>query len=283
MSTRTNNGPLSGPFSRRAGDAIEVSPAVMHLAQTQVRALLESSPSFYELPPERRARPPLARAERNSYGSPTDGALAGLQLARARAAASVAADCASLLAVLAPPPRQGVAAGRLPSSGDAIMSQEVNFKAPASTASQSEPLSDELLVKAALDYHRFPTPGKITVLPTKTMTTQRDLALAYSPGVAAACLAIRDAPIEAANLTTRGNLVAVGRGDEHDRRAGVVVIELVAHAGLIRQHEVVDLGSDERRGAAGTAQDRCNRGGQAGCDVRLLRATHCIPPGRARP
>jgi hypothetical protein len=56
MSTRTNNGPLSGPFSRRAGDAIEVSPAVMHLAQTQVRALLESSPSFYELPPEKRER-----------------------------------------------------------------------------------------------------------------------------------------------------------------------------------------------------------------------------------
>ncbi|MFL4997604.1 MAG: NADP-dependent malic enzyme, partial [Microvirga sp.] len=89
------------------------------------------------------------------------------------------------------------------------MSLEVNFKAPASTASQSESGSDELLNKAALDYHRFPMPGKITVLPTKDMTTQRDLALAYSPGVAAACLAIKDAPIEAANLTTRGNLVAV--------------------------------------------------------------------------
>jgi malate dehydrogenase (oxaloacetate-decarboxylating)(NADP+) len=89
------------------------------------------------------------------------------------------------------------------------MSLEVNFKAPASTASQSESGSDELLIKAALDYHRFPMPGKITVLPTKDMTTQRDLALAYSPGVAAACLAIKDAPIEAANLTTRGNLVAV--------------------------------------------------------------------------
>ncbi|MFL4991327.1 MAG: NADP-dependent malic enzyme, partial [Microvirga sp.] len=89
------------------------------------------------------------------------------------------------------------------------MSQEINFKAPAAGASPSESDADELLGKAALDYHRFPTPGKITVLPTKDMTTQRDLALAYSPGVAAACLAIKDDPLEAANLTSRGNLVAV--------------------------------------------------------------------------
>src|SRR5829696_5402423 len=82
------------------------------------------------------------------------------------------------------------------------MSQEIAFEGPVTDA-------DELLVKAALDYHRFPTPGKITVLPTKDMTTQRDLALAYSPGVAAACLAIKDDPIEASNLTSRGNLVAV--------------------------------------------------------------------------
>src|ERR671920_1846387 len=89
------------------------------------------------------------------------------------------------------------------------MSQEVNFKTSGSKMSPSEPNADELLDKAALDYHRFPTPGKITVLPTKDMTTQRDLALAYSPGVAAACLAIKDDPLEAANLTSRGNLVAV--------------------------------------------------------------------------
>jgi malate dehydrogenase (oxaloacetate-decarboxylating)(NADP+) len=89
------------------------------------------------------------------------------------------------------------------------MNQEVHFKAAGGEVSQAEPNADELLVKAALDYHRFPTPGKITVLPTKDMTTQRDLALAYSPGVAAACLAIQDDPLEAANLTSRGNLVAV--------------------------------------------------------------------------
>ncbi|KQP38623.1 malic enzyme [Methylobacterium sp. Leaf104] len=65
------------------------------------------------------------------------------------------------------------------------------------------------MTRAALDYHRFPTPGKITVQPTKDMSTQRDLALAYSPGVAAACMAIHHDPEEAYSLTSRGNLVAV--------------------------------------------------------------------------
>ena len=63
--------------------------------------------------------------------------------------------------------------------------------------------------KAALDYHRFPTPGKLSVEPTKRMATQRDLALAYSPGVAAACKAIVADPEAARDLTARGNLVAV--------------------------------------------------------------------------
>ena len=62
---------------------------------------------------------------------------------------------------------------------------------------------------AALDYHRYPTPGKISVNPTKAMATQRDLALAYSPGVAEACLAIVADPREAGRLTSRANLVAV--------------------------------------------------------------------------
>ncbi len=62
---------------------------------------------------------------------------------------------------------------------------------------------------AALDYHRLPTPGKISVTPSKPLTTQRDLALAYSPGVAAACEAIARDPAEASTLTSRGNLVAV--------------------------------------------------------------------------
>ncbi|MDR7379023.1 malate dehydrogenase (oxaloacetate-decarboxylating)(NADP+) [Rhodoferax ferrireducens] len=65
------------------------------------------------------------------------------------------------------------------------------------------------LREAALDYHRYPTPGKISVMPTKAMVTQRDLGLAYSPGVAEACLAIVEDPREAGNLTARNNLVAV--------------------------------------------------------------------------
>jgi malate dehydrogenase (oxaloacetate-decarboxylating)(NADP+) len=68
---------------------------------------------------------------------------------------------------------------------------------------------DDTLRKAALDYHRFPKPGKISVAPTKGLLNQRDLALAYSPGVAAACEEIvRDAAAAAA-LTARANLVAV--------------------------------------------------------------------------
>jgi malate dehydrogenase (oxaloacetate-decarboxylating)(NADP+) len=68
---------------------------------------------------------------------------------------------------------------------------------------------DKDLVSAALEYHRHPTPGKISVVPTKALTNQRDLALAYSPGVAAACDAIVANPVEAASLTSRGNLVGV--------------------------------------------------------------------------
>lgn len=70
-------------------------------------------------------------------------------------------------------------------------------------------MSDESLKEMALDYHRFPTPGKLEVTATKPLSNQRDLALAYSPGVAAACDAIAEDPAEAANLTGRQNLVAV--------------------------------------------------------------------------
>jgi malate dehydrogenase (oxaloacetate-decarboxylating)(NADP+) len=62
---------------------------------------------------------------------------------------------------------------------------------------------------AALDYHRLSPPGKIRVTATKPMVTQRDLALAYSPGVAYACEAIVEDPNQASSLTARGNLVAV--------------------------------------------------------------------------
>ncbi|HJV05877.1 MAG TPA: NADP-dependent malic enzyme [Chromobacteriaceae bacterium] len=68
---------------------------------------------------------------------------------------------------------------------------------------------DEQLRQSALEYHQYPNPGKIQVAPTKPLATQRDLALAYSPGVAAACDAIVEDPLNAYKYTARGNLVAV--------------------------------------------------------------------------
>ncbi len=68
---------------------------------------------------------------------------------------------------------------------------------------------DDDFRRAALDYHRLPRPGKLAIEATKRMATQRDLALAYSPGVAAACEAIVANPDDAYTYTARGNLVAV--------------------------------------------------------------------------
>jgi len=65
------------------------------------------------------------------------------------------------------------------------------------------------LRRAALEYHEFPTPGKVAIAATKQMVNQRDLALAYSPGVAAACEEIVADPANAWRYTSRGNLVAV--------------------------------------------------------------------------
>jgi malate dehydrogenase (oxaloacetate-decarboxylating)(NADP+) len=65
------------------------------------------------------------------------------------------------------------------------------------------------LRQAALEYHEFPTPGKVSVTPTKQLSNQRDLSLAYSPGVAAACEEIVADPANAFRYTSRGNLVAV--------------------------------------------------------------------------
>ena len=70
-------------------------------------------------------------------------------------------------------------------------------------------MTDDTLKQAALEYHRKCPPGKIKIAPTKPMLTQRDLALAYSPGVAHACEAIVADPNQASQLTARGNLVAV--------------------------------------------------------------------------
>ena len=70
-------------------------------------------------------------------------------------------------------------------------------------------MSDNKIYKDALQYHAEPKPGKIQVLPTKRYATQRDLALAYSPGVAAPCLEIEKNPEDAYKYTSKGNLVAV--------------------------------------------------------------------------
>src|SRR6267154_537316 len=70
-------------------------------------------------------------------------------------------------------------------------------------------MSDEEIREASLEYHRRGAPGKISLLPTKQLTNQRDLALAYTPGVAAACDEIVRDPGEARNLTARGNLIGV--------------------------------------------------------------------------
>jgi malate dehydrogenase (oxaloacetate-decarboxylating)(NADP+) len=68
---------------------------------------------------------------------------------------------------------------------------------------------DEHIRSAALEYHRKPHPGKISVVPTKALTNQQDLSLAYSPGVAAACEEIVANPLEVSSLTARGNLIGV--------------------------------------------------------------------------
>ena len=75
----------------------------------------------------------------------------------------------------------------------------------------TQPLSpaEQALHDAALEYHRAPVRGKIAVTPLKPLMNQRDLSLAYSPGVAYPCLAIEQDPSKAAEYTSRGNLVAV--------------------------------------------------------------------------
>jgi len=68
---------------------------------------------------------------------------------------------------------------------------------------------DDTLRRSALEYHRRQPPGKISVTPTKGLVNQRDLALAYTPGVAAACEEIMRDPAEVRNMTSRGNLIGV--------------------------------------------------------------------------
>jgi len=77
-----------------------------------------------------------------------------------------------------------------------------------SSLEQKEKLRQQLR-QAALEFHEFPRPGKLSVTPTKQVTNQRDLALAYTPGVAAPCEEIVIDPANSYKYTARGNLVAV--------------------------------------------------------------------------
>mgnify|MGYP000539145297 CR=1 FL=1 len=98
---------------------------------------------------------------------------------------------------------------------DEVRTDEVRVEKRKMTPADKEDSSDavqpglDAFSQAALDYHRYPIPGKLEISATKNMVNQRDLALAYSPGVAVACMAIEADPLEAATLTARSNLVAV--------------------------------------------------------------------------
>src|SRR5271169_3460958 len=86
---------------------------------------------------------------------------------------------------------------------------EIETSRPAGNAGECMSSYSEDLHSAALAYHRLPRPGKLEIQAIKPLANQRDLALAYSPGVAAACTEIAKDPAQAASLTIRANLVAV--------------------------------------------------------------------------
>ena len=83
------------------------------------------------------------------------------------------------------------------------------------------PRSARITPEEALAYHLEPRPGKFDIVASTPMATQRDLSLAYSPGVAAACLAIKEDERRASELTSRGNLVAVISNGTADRKSVV--------------------------------------------------------------
>ena len=91
-----------------------------------------------------------------------------------------------------------------------LLACEVTMSASTPTGGAAAPLDKAArLREAALQYHEFPQPGKVAIAATKQMVTQYDLALAYSPGVAAPCEEIQKDPSAAYKYTSKGNLVAV--------------------------------------------------------------------------
>ena len=89
------------------------------------------------------------------------------------------------------------------------MSDNDNAGPSSSENKSDQAVAPDSLTQAALNYHRYPVPGKLEINATKKMVNQRDLALAYSPGVAVACKHIENDPLQAAELTARSNLVGV--------------------------------------------------------------------------
>ena len=131
-------------------------------------------------------------------------------------------------------------------------------------------ISDDLRA-GALVYHRLPKPGKLEIQPTKPLGNQRDLALAYSPGVAAACEAIAADPAQAAELTARANLVAVvsngtavlGLGNIGPLAAKPV---MEGKAVLFKKFAGIDVFDIEIDADDDRARGRCRR--RAGADLR---------------
>ena len=140
----------------------------------------------------------------------------------------------------------------------------------------------EDLRSGALFYHRFPKPGKLEIQPTKPLGNQRDLALAYSPGVAVACTAIADDPAEAAELTVRQNLVAVvsngtavlGLGNIGPLASKPV---MEGKAVLFKKFAGIDV-FDIEVARNGRRPDRRRRGG-AGADLRRHQSRGHQGPG----
>src|SRR5512140_1059939 len=85
----------------------------------------------------------------------------------------------------------------------------IGYHSTVYTHPGQDPMPDQAIRTASLEYHRQSPPGKISVTATKQLSNQRDLALAYTPGVAAVCDEIVRDPAEARNLTARGNLIGV--------------------------------------------------------------------------
>ena len=152
---------------------------------------------------------------------------------------------------------------------------------------------DDDFRQAALDYHRLPRPGKLAIEPTKRMATQRDLSLAYSPGVAAACEAIKADPDKALDYTARGNLVGVisngtavlGLGNI-GALAGKPVME--GKAVLFKKFAGIDVFDIEvdaarpgpvlrRRRRAGADLRRDQPGGHQGARMLRHRGRRCAP------